>query len=113
MFAGLQIAVDDSFSVSRIQRIADLGDILHNPIERQRTLQRPTLDVLHDEIVRADVVERADMGMVQRGYARASRSKRSLNCPAEIFTATMRSRRVSRARYTSPMPPAPSVDRIS
>jgi hypothetical protein len=29
------------------------------------------------------------------------------------LTAIMRSRRVSRARYTSPMPPAPSVARIS
>jgi hypothetical protein len=29
------------------------------------------------------------------------------------FTATVRSRRVSRALYTSPIPPAPSGDRIS
>src|SRR4029077_7096452 len=30
-----------------------------------------------------------------------------------ILTATMRSRRVSRARYTSPIPPAPIAERIS
>src|ERR1700730_11150008 len=46
--------------------------------------------------------------------ARASRSKRSLasalseRCVGRILIATVRSRRVSRARYTSPIPPAPS-----
>src|SRR5580700_4717884 len=50
---------------------------------------------------------------------RASRSKRCLasefsdRCDGRILTATVRSRRVSRARYTSPMPPAPSGDWIS
>src|SRR5580693_71690 len=50
---------------------------------------------------------------------RASRSKRSRssgrpeNLSGKILTATSRPRRVSRARNTSPMPPAPSGDRIS
>jgi serine/threonine protein kinase len=34
-------------------------------------------------------------------------------CEARTFTATVRSNRVSLARYTSPMPPAPSGDWIS
>src|SRR5450432_991613 len=34
-------------------------------------------------------------------------------CPARILTATVRSNRVSSARYTSPIPPAPSGDWIS
>ncbi len=34
-------------------------------------------------------------------------------CDGSTFTATVRSSRVSRARYTSPIPPAPSGDRIS
>src|SRR5271167_5070072 len=50
---------------------------------------------------------------------RASRSKRSRNsgrsarCPGRTLMATMRLRRVSRARYTSPIPPAPSGAMIS
>src|SRR5437763_11724914 len=45
---------------------------------------------------------------------RASRSKRSFRlgletkCPERTLMATSRPRRVSRARYTSPMPPAPN-----
>src|SRR5277367_6699083 len=45
--------------------------------------------------------------------ALASRSKRSENCAAETLIATTRFKRGSRARYTSPMPPAPMGARIS
>src|ERR1044072_8691324 len=45
--------------------------------------------------------------------ARASRSDRSENFSFETLMATMRSRRESRALYTSPMPPAPMGARIS
>src|SRR5215813_5879931 len=49
----------------------------------------------------------------------ASRSKRCLRtgsaeyCAGRILMATVRSRRVSLARYTSPIPPAPSGPTIS
>jgi hypothetical protein len=43
----------------------------------------------------------------------ASRAKRSVNCSAEILSATLRSSRVSSARYTSPIPPAPISSMIS
>src|SRR6266850_3437567 len=49
----------------------------------------------------------------------ASRSNRCLraaseeNCSGKILIATVRPRRVSRARYTSPIPPAPSGETIS
>src|SRR5260370_40586274 len=49
----------------------------------------------------------------------ASRSNRCLrtgsaeNCAGRILMATVRSSRVSRARYTSPIPPAPSGAPIS
>src|SRR5439155_2730422 len=42
-----------------------------------------------------------------------SRSKRSPNWAEETLIATIRSRRVSLARYTSPIPPAPTCVRIS
>src|SRR6266851_6720980 len=59
------------------------------------------------------------LGWFSEEIARASRSKRcfasgfSERCDGRILTATVRSRRVSRARYTSPIPPAPSGDWIS
>ncbi len=45
--------------------------------------------------------------------ARASPAQRSQNSVAEVFTATVRFSRVSRARYTSLIPPFPIADRIS
>ncbi len=59
------------------------------------------------------------MGWLSEEIARASRSMRCFNSgeeerwEARTLMATVRSRRMSRARYTSPMPPAPSGDWIS
>ena len=59
-------------------------------------------------------------GWVMRAMARASRRNRSILRPGAFksslgssLMATVRSSRVSRARYTSPIPPAPSGVRIS
>src|SRR6266540_5436367 len=52
-------------------------------------------------------------GWFNAATLRASRSKRSLKRWWATLMATMRSRRVSRALYTSPMPPAPMGARIS
>src|SRR5258706_7308599 len=54
------------------------------------------------------------LGWFSDEIARASRSKRCFASALQdrysgrILIATVRSRRVSRARYTSPMPPAPT-----
>src|ERR1700726_1205872 len=53
------------------------------------------------------------LGWFSAATARTSRSKRSVNCAAETLMATSRPTRGSRARYTSPMPPAPSRPRTS
>src|SRR5579864_1424350 len=59
------------------------------------------------------------LGWFNEEMVRASRSKRSLasalsaRCGGRILMATLRSSRVSRARYTSPIPPAPSGAPIS
>ena len=37
-------------------------------MERQRALQGLALDVLHHQVVRPDIVQGADVGVVQRGY---------------------------------------------
>jgi hypothetical protein len=47
-------------------------------------------------------------GWLSAATARASLRKRSSKDSFETFTATVRSSRVSRALYTSPMPPAPT-----
>src|SRR6266540_4494119 len=44
---------------------------------------------------------------------RSRRSAEGDRCRGRTLIATARSRRVSRARYTSPIPPAPSGERIS
>src|SRR6476659_2246863 len=44
---------------------------------------------------------------------RARRSRSWAKSSGRTFTATSRPRRESRARYTSPIPPAPSGERIS
>ena len=81
----------------------DLARDLDRFFERDRSLfdafgQRRALNQLHDEIIGADVVERADVRMVERRIARASRSKRSLNLAVDVLMATSRPRRWSRAR---------------
>src|SRR5215467_10237183 len=46
-------------------------------------------------------------GWFRAAVARASRAKRSLNWAWEIFSATIRSSRLSRALKTWPIPPSP------
>src|ERR1700678_3086266 len=59
------------------------------------------------------------LGWFKEDMVRASPWKRclasglSVRCLGRILTATVPSRRVSFARYTSPIPPEPSCDRIS
>src|SRR5215472_2846771 len=58
-------------------------------------------------------------GCCSAEMVRASRSNRAFSsgseerCDGRTLTATSRPRRVSRARYTSPIPPAPSGESIS
>ena len=52
--------------VCRLDPVDELPDERKRFIERERTSERLALDNLHDEIVRADVVEMTDVGVVQR-----------------------------------------------
>ena len=66
-----------------------------------------------------DVEEREDVGVVERGRGPRLLLKPSqalrvrANSAGRTLTATSRPSRVSRALYTSPMPPAPIGERIS
>ena len=67
-----QIAVDDPAIVRRPQRRGDLRRDGKSFVDRHRRAaqafrQRLAVDQLHDQVVGADVVERADVRMVQRG----------------------------------------------
>lgn len=108
--------------MGRGQAIADVDGTLQELRQRKRSFfetigQRLASQVLHDDVadvvLRADVIKRTDVGVTQRrDGARFTietlfRFRILRDVGAEDLMATLRSRRVSRAWYTSPMPPAP------
>src|SRR5579862_1052287 len=81
-------------------------------------LERLAVEKLHGDkcppSVLADVVNRADLGMVQRGSRFGFAAKTFEACGSRAtssgknLSATKRSNRVSWALYTTPIPPPPS-----
>lgn len=61
----LQIAASESFLQGRVQGVKNLASILDGCCHRQRSLKGSPFDVLHDQLVRPDVVQVADVGLVQ------------------------------------------------
>src|SRR6516165_7298315 len=59
--------MSDALLVRRIQSLANLACVLQRLIERQRAFKRRAVDVLHHQVIRPDIVELANMGMIQRG----------------------------------------------
>jgi len=57
----------DTVAVRRVNRTRHLDRQPQCAVERQRTVQLLAFDVLHDDVVRTDVIDLADVGMVQRG----------------------------------------------
>ena len=73
---GLDVAMDDPCGVCGLQRVGDLDRKQQQHVDVDRAasdsmLQRHALEELHDDegvaVLLADVVNRADVGMVQRG----------------------------------------------
>jgi len=109
----LQVAMDDSRGMGGSEGVGD-GDAVPEclvdpqPPSMHQAIERLAVDVLHDEEVEvplaADVVNRADVRVIQRGDEAGSRVKRSraggVQAPAPAITliATVRPSRVSRAR---------------
>jgi hypothetical protein len=111
----LQVAVDDSFLVRRRQPVRNLLRALDGATGRQSSAcqflaQRRAFQQFGGDVVRrtfsADVKNGENVGMVERPGSAANASGRTLS-------ATSRPSRASRARNTSPMPPAPSGATIS
>ena len=131
----LQIAVDDAAIVRRFERVDEL------PVQsrgRRRSVssepafiapmepsspERFSLDELHDDRRRMvgilDPVDRGDVGMIQRReqFRLALKARDAIGIAADglgqDLDRDVALQLVSRARYTSPMPPAPIASRIS
>jgi hypothetical protein len=114
--------------MSRRQRVGDLDAEPKHVRQGKRTAAEPLCERLaiqqfEDEIIdvalASDVVEAADVRMVQCGNGPGlasepgARPASRASVGASTFSATARSSRVSRARYTSPIPPAPISETTS
>jgi len=62
---GLEIPMDDSFLVRSLKRCSDLTGDGERFLQRHRSHGSDSVDQFHDEVVRADVVELADVGVIQ------------------------------------------------
>jgi hypothetical protein len=60
-----EVAMGDRFAMRGFERASQLNCRLQRQIERQRTLDFRTVDVLDDEIIGPDVVNLADVRMIQ------------------------------------------------
>ena len=63
---GFQIAVKYSAVVRLFQRTRDLDRQPHGLVQGKRALERLAFDVLKDQVIRPDIIELANVGMVQR-----------------------------------------------
>src|SRR6476646_5543463 len=77
-----------------VERIQNLPGQRERLLQRQRSGQRLALDVLHDQVIRPNVVQRADMGMIQR----RNRMRLALEPLAETVTACLDSNDAAQAR---------------
>src|SRR5262249_32246196 len=62
----LQIAMNDASPMRLLQSACDLNRQTYGLLRWQRNLKRFAVDVLHHQIIRADIVQLADVGMIQR-----------------------------------------------
>ena len=57
--------MDDAVAMSVLESVGDLAGQAQHVGDRERTAQGLAFDVLHNEVVRTHVEQRADVGMVQ------------------------------------------------
>ena len=120
---GFQIAMDDALFMRRFERFRNLSRDRQRFVERNgpRAISTDRSSPSTSSITRARTAVRIPrcrdvpmFGMVQRReclrFARESRQAIGIirDDSGRILSATSRFSLVSRARYTSPMPPAPS-----
>src|SRR5262249_55136962 len=61
----LEVAMRDAFPVRGIQRVQDLPCVFGSFFQRKWTSQRSAFDHLHHQVIGTDIVEMANMGMVE------------------------------------------------
>ena len=64
---GLQVAMDDVLLVRGFDAVDQLLNDRQRVFEIERALEIFALDVLHDEVIGTNVIEMADVGVVERG----------------------------------------------
>ena len=119
---GLDVAMNDVFAMSGIERFGNLDGEVEEPLEVHRlagygVLQSLAVQILHGDeraaIFRSDIVDSADIGMIQgRSGLRfalelASACGSLATSSGRNLRATNRCRRVSSALKTTPIPPPP------
>ena len=119
----LDIAVDDALGMRRVEGFGNIDADREQLLHLQRSiademLERLAFEILHDDegliAILADVVNGADIGMIQRrrrlGLAAEAAEGRGVagDILGKEFKTTKRWRRVSSALYTTPIPPPPS-----
>src|SRR5689334_22399389 len=58
--------MNDALLMRGFERFGDLPGVVHRRLQRNRPGEIFAFDELHHQVVRADVVQRADVGMIQR-----------------------------------------------
>ena len=124
---GLEIAMHDAFVMRRRQAVGDLHGVIDGLATglaraagaRAASRRRAARTPCRRRHVRRHLVNGKNVGMVQRcgGTGFLLEAAQAVRVggrdSGRTLMATSRSRRVSCARYTSPIPPAPSGERIS
>src|SRR5207253_1488094 len=64
---GLEVAMNDAFAVSGVERVEDLARVLECAGCGERSAEGLAFDVFHDEEIGADVVKRGDVGVIEGG----------------------------------------------
>ncbi len=59
--------MNDALGVRGLERATNLHGVAQCLIERERTVERGAFDKLHDQVSRPDIVDLADVRMIQRG----------------------------------------------
>ena len=77
--------MDDPFAMRCIQSVTDLRPKFHDFLDRQRTLQRLAFDAFHYEVVGTEIVECADMRVIQGRYG----TRLALEACAEFLAADL------------------------
>src|SRR5262249_2752966 len=79
--SGFQIAMGYALLMRRFERARDLPGVIERGFQWKRSARRFALDEFHHQIVRPDVVKRADVRMIQR----SNDSSFTLKPLAELF----------------------------